>query len=76
LTPTEFDLLKMFMEHPGRPFTRQELIENGLGYAYVGMERTIDSHIKNLRKKIGAESESPAYIETVHRIGYRLRGEM
>jgi len=40
------------------------------------MERTIDSHIKNLRKKIGAESESPAYIETVHRIGYRLRGEM
>ncbi len=43
LTPTEFDLLKMFMEHPGRPFTRQELIEKGLGYAYVGMERTIDS---------------------------------
>ncbi len=76
LTPTEFDLLKMFMEHPGRPFTRHELIENGLGYAYVGMERTIDSHIKNLRKKIGPELESPAYIETVHRIGYRLRGDM
>ena len=75
LTPTEFDLLRMFMEHPGRPFTRQELIENGLGYAYAGMERTIDSHIKNLRKKIGAEPDNPAYIETVHRYGYRLRGE-
>lgn len=75
LTPTEFDLLKMFMEHPGQPFTRQELIEKGLGYAYAGMERTIDSHIKNLRKKIGVDLDSPAYIETVHRFGYRLRGD-
>ncbi len=76
LTPTEFDLLKMFMEHPGQPFTRQELIEKGLGYAYAGMERTIDSHVKNLRKKIRANTDNPAYIETVHRFGYRLRGDM
>jgi two-component system alkaline phosphatase synthesis response regulator PhoP len=76
LTPTEYDLLRMLVEHPGQPFTRQELIEKGLGYAYVGMERTIDSHVKNLRKKIGAEPDSPAYIETVHRVGYRLRGEV
>ena len=76
LTPTEFDLLKMFMEQPGRAFTRLELIEKGLGYSYDGMERTIDTHIKNLRKKIGCKPDSPAYIETVYGIGYRLRGEL
>jgi two-component system alkaline phosphatase synthesis response regulator PhoP len=75
LTPTEFDLLSMMMEHPGRAFTRLELIEKGLGYAYVGMERTIDAHIKNLRKKIGVDSEDPAYIETIYGVGYRLRGD-
>jgi len=75
LTPTEFDLLKMMMEHPGRAFTRLELIEKGLGYAYGGMERTIDAHIKNLRKKIGVDSEDPAYIETIYGVGYRLRGD-
>jgi two-component system alkaline phosphatase synthesis response regulator PhoP len=75
LTPTEFDLLRMMMEHPGRAFTRLELIEKGLGYAYSGMERTIDAHIKNLRKKIGVDSEDPAYIETIYGVGYRLRGD-
>lgn len=75
LTPTEFDLLKMVMENPGHAFTRQELIEKGLGYAYAGLERTIDSHIKNLRKKLDLAPDSPAYIETVHGVGYRLRGE-
>jgi two-component system alkaline phosphatase synthesis response regulator PhoP len=75
LTLTEFNLLKMLMEHPGHAFTRQTLIEKGLGYSYTGMERTIDSHIKNLRKKIGVDPDSSAYIETVYRVGYRLRGE-
>lgn len=75
LTPTEFDLLKMFMENPGYAFTRLELIEKGLGYAYAGLERTIDSHIKNLRKKLDLAPDSLAYIETVHGVGYRLRGE-
>jgi two-component system alkaline phosphatase synthesis response regulator PhoP len=75
LTPTEFDLLKIMLNHPGRAFTRLELIEQGLGYAYAGMERTIDAHIKNLRKKIGVGAEDPAYIETVYGVGYRLRGE-
>ncbi|MFC1976039.1 response regulator transcription factor [Chloroflexota bacterium] len=51
LTPTEFNLLKVLVENPGRAFTRLELIEKGLGYAYEGLERTVDSHIKNLRKK-------------------------
>ena len=75
LTPTEFNLLKALVEQPGRAFTRLELIETGLGYAYEGLERTVDSHIKNLRKKIGVEPDSPLYVETVYGVGYRLRGE-
>lgn len=75
LTPTEYDLLRVLLEHPGRAFTRLELIEQGLGYAYAGMERTVDSHIKNLRKKLNAAPDEAIYIETVYGIGYRLRGE-
>ena len=74
LTPTEFSVLKMLIEQPGHAFSRTELIEQGLGYNYAGLERTIDSHIKNLRRKIKAAPDSPAYIETVFGIGYRLRG--
>lgn len=75
LTPTEFDLLKLLMSHPGHAFTRQELIEQGLGYSYEGLERTVDSHIKNLRKKIEHEGDRSPRIETVYGVGYRLRGE-
>ena len=75
LTPTEFDLLKTLAEHPGQVFTRLNLIESALGYGYDGMERTIDAHIKNLRKKMGVSTDSPIYIETVYGVGYRLRGE-
>ena len=46
-----------------------------MGYAYEGMERTIDAHIKNLRKKIGVDADNPAYIETIYGVGYRLRGD-
>ena len=66
LTPTEFNLLRVLAENPRRAFTRLELIEKGLGYAYDGLDRTVDSHIKNLRKKIGVDSGHPAYIETVY----------
>ena len=76
LTPTEFNLLRVLAEHPRRAFTRLELIEKGLGYAYDGLDRTVDSHIKNLRKKIGVDSDHPAYIETVYGVGYRLRGDV
>ena len=75
LTPTEFSLLHLLLENPNRAFTRVELIEKGLGYAYEGMERTIDSHIKNLRKKLGVAAGQPGYIETVYGVGYRLLGE-
>ncbi|MGQ9815819.1 MAG: response regulator transcription factor [Candidatus Roseilinea sp.] len=73
LTPTEFDLLRVLMQHPNRAFTRGELIDAALGYMYEGFERTIDSHVKNLRKKIEPDPSNPVYIETVFGVGYRLR---
>ena len=72
LTPTEFGLLQTLMENPGFVFTRSELIERGLGQEYIGMDRTLDSHIKNLRRKIEPDPKKPAYIQTVYGIGYRL----
>jgi two-component system, OmpR family, alkaline phosphatase synthesis response regulator PhoP len=77
-TPTEFSVLRTLMENANHAFTRSELIEKALGYAYEGMERTLDSHIKNLRKKIEADASDPQYIETVFGVGYRMqdaRGE-
>ncbi|MBX3065122.1 MAG: response regulator transcription factor [Anaerolineae bacterium] len=73
LTKTEYALLQVMMRQPNRTFTRAELIELALGYAYEGMERTLDSHIKNLRKKIESNPAEPQYIETVFGAGYRLR---
>jgi DNA-binding response OmpR family regulator len=73
LTPTEFALLRTLMGNPGHAFTRNELIEKALGYTYVGLERTLDSHIKNLRKKVEADPERPGCLETVFGVGYRLR---
>lgn len=73
LTPTEFNLLATLAEQPGRTFTRLQLLEAaGQGTAYVGYERTIDAHIKNLRAKIEPDSKNPVYIETVFGVGYRF----
>ncbi|MEM8862845.1 MAG: response regulator transcription factor, partial [Chloroflexota bacterium] len=74
LTPTEFDILKLLMESPGFAFSRDELIEKALGYNYAGLGRTLDSHIKNLRKKIEPDPKKPIYITTVYGIGYRFEG--
>ncbi|MCL4859795.1 MAG: response regulator transcription factor [Caldilineaceae bacterium] len=76
LTQTEFRLLQMLMENPGYAFTRVDLIEQALGYNYDGMERTLDSHIKNLRKKIETDPKQPVYIQTVYGVGYRFDGEV
>jgi two-component system alkaline phosphatase synthesis response regulator PhoP len=73
VTPTEFALLSALMEHPDHTFTRDELIEQALGYNYEGLERTLDSHIKNIRKKIEDDPAQPRYIETVFGVGYRFR---
>jgi two-component system alkaline phosphatase synthesis response regulator PhoP len=75
LTPTEFALLQAFLEHPGHVYTRMELIERALGYAYEGLERTVDSHIKNLRHKLELDPNRPELIETVFGVGYRLRAD-
>jgi DNA-binding response OmpR family regulator len=72
LTPTEFELLALFMENPGHTYTREELLEKTLGYSYEGTGRTLDSHISNLRHKIEPDPTEPIYIQTVHRIGYRF----
>ena len=72
LTVTEFNILRVLMENAGYAFTRNELIEKGLGYVYGGMERTLDSHIKNLRQKLEDDPKQPKYIQTVYGVGYRL----
>jgi two-component system alkaline phosphatase synthesis response regulator PhoP len=72
LTPTEFDLLAVLARSPGRPFTRAQLIDLVYDVAYDGYDRAIDSHVKNLRRKIEPESHEPAYILTVYGVGYKL----
>ena len=72
LTPSEFDLLAALMSAPGRVFSRLDLLDVIQGVRYEGYERTIDTHIKNLRAKIEADPRKPRYIETMYGIGYRL----
>jgi DNA-binding response OmpR family regulator len=72
LTPMEFDLLVVLMRYPGRAFSRLELLERTQGYAYDGYERTIDVHIKNLRKKIETDPARPRFVLTVFGVGYRF----
>ena len=71
LTPSEFALLAMLLESPGRVFSRELLLERLQGHDYEGIERTIDVHIRNLRKKIEPDPTQPRYIRTVFGIGYR-----
>lgn len=72
LTPTEFDLLVVLMRNAGRPLTRAQLLDAAQGEAYAGYERTIDAHIKNLRRKIEADPASPRAIVTVFGVGYKF----
>jgi DNA-binding response OmpR family regulator len=72
LTPTEFDLLLVLAQHPGRVFTRMELLDRVQGYAFEGYERTVDAHVKNLRQKIEPDPKEPRYVLTVYGVGYKL----
>ncbi|MCX6018429.1 MAG: response regulator transcription factor [Chloroflexi bacterium] len=72
LTPAEFALLQTFMQYSERAFTRGELIDIAFGETYEGFERTIDTHIKNLRRKIEIDSADPQYIQTVFGVGYKM----
>jgi len=73
LTPSEFELINVLMQNPGFVITRDELAEKALGYGSASAGRTLDSHIKNLRRKIDQDNTQDSYIQTVHGIGYRMR---
>jgi len=75
LTPTEFDMLAYLARHPGQVFTRLQLLREVQGYTYDSFARTIDTHIKNLRRKIEQDPKAPKYILTVHGVGYRFARE-
>lgn len=72
LTRTEFSLLEALMANPGYTLARDELLEKAMGYAYEGMGRTLDTHIRNLRRKVEPEPDAPIYIQTVYGVGYRM----
>jgi DNA-binding response OmpR family regulator len=72
LTPSEYKLLLALAQYPGRAYSRFELINRVQGHDFEGYERTIDAHVKNLRRKIEPDPGTPRYVETVHGIGYRL----
>jgi two-component system response regulator BaeR len=73
LTPNEFELLKIMISRPNRVFSRSELINRVQGYDFEGYDRTIDTHIKNLRKKIAAILPDQEIISTVYGVGYRFK---
>jgi DNA-binding response OmpR family regulator len=75
LTPTEFGILETLMTTPGRAFSRAELLEAVQGIAFEAYERTVDAHVKNLRRKIEPDPACPRYILTVRGVGYRLDPE-
>lgn len=72
LTPSEFGLLRILMAHPHRVFSRNELLNKVQGYDFAGYDRTIDTHIKNLRKKIAVRLEDVEVISTVYGVGYKF----
>ncbi len=76
LTRSEFDLMYALASRPGRVFSRYELINRVQGYDYEGYERTIDAHVKNLRRKIGDEPRHPRYVLTVTGVGYKFAGKV
>lgn len=72
LTPSEYKVLLAIAQYPGRAYSRYELINRVQGHDFEGYERTIDAHIKNLRRKIEPDPRAPQYVQTVHGVGYRL----
>ena len=74
LKPKEFDLLLFFMRHPGRAFTREELLNDIWGYEFAGDTSTVDVHVRWLRQKIEAEPSEPKRLVTVRGTGYRFEG--
>ena len=73
LKPKEFDLLAFFMGHGGQVFGREQLLASVWGYDFAGDSRTVDTHVKTLREKLGDSAERPRWIETIRGVGYRFR---
>jgi len=74
LTPTEFEILATLVSQPGRIFSRSQLLVAVRGVSFESYERAIDSHIRNLRRKIEPDDGEPKYIITVHGVGYKFAG--
>ncbi|MEP7190233.1 MAG: response regulator transcription factor, partial [Roseiflexaceae bacterium] len=72
LTPKEFKLLETLIKQPGRAWSRLDLLEQVFGFDYEGLERTVDVHVMNLRRKIEHDPAQPEYIQTVYGIGYKF----
>lgn len=72
VTTIQLDIVRLLMREPGRVFTRLEILEACAGSAFDGYERTIDAHIKNIRKALGDDSENPRFIATVRGAGYKF----
>jgi DNA-binding response OmpR family regulator len=72
LTASEFRLLVALARHPGRVYSRLQLVEQIQGHDLPAYERTIDAHVKNLRRKLGDDPRDPRYVVTVHGVGYKL----
>lgn len=75
LTASEFDILTALAMSPGKVFTRFELLERTVGFEHDSMERTIDVHVRNIRRKLGDDARNPRYITTVVGVGYRMAAD-
>lgn len=75
LTPSELKILSVLVKYPGKVFTREELIESAMGKDFGGYDRAIDSHIKNIRKKLEDDPKNPVYVLTIPGLGYKFGGE-
>lgn len=75
LTPNEIKILHVLISNPGQVFSREQLVEKAFGYDYEGFDRTVDTHIKNLRYKIEDNPKKPDYIITVYSVGYKFGGK-
>ncbi len=76
LTPTEFELLAAMARHPGRVFTRSQLLDTVHGVAFESYERAIDAHIKNIRRKIEPNPRQPRYILSIYGVGYKFNDDL
>lgn len=75
LTPNEYKILVTLIKYPNKVFTRDELIASAFRDEFEGYDRTIDSHIKNLRQKIESDPKNPVYVKTIHGVGYKFGGD-